>query len=275
MRAKKVNENLDFERGVDPKAALGVGTARGGEFLFNAIWEESKKIKDLLFVPKSVSISTGWDWSDLQSIDGSDSKKSFKLVLKEFISLYSHREIYIILMASGNVYFYEDFNKKQYYPIKNLADFLKYFNKKSAKKGLSKNIVKENTNFERGKDPKSAMSIGRANLNYFQNIVKYSTPFEQLLEEMVFTTSFEDQQILEKAAKILGVDKDEVRIACNEYDEPISASDIQQHSEDHEWTYYNEDETDGNQLIQASTLEIYVVHREYNDLFLMLLGTIY
>jgi len=274
MRAKKVNENLDFERGVDPKAALGVGSARGGEVLFNLIYGECRNRPEVFIFPRAATVAIGWDWMELSDGDGSKPVKYFKLVMKEFESLYNHREISIILMESGNIYFYEGGSK--YYILKDLSDFWKYFNKEHLKKKrFSKKTIQENTNFERGKDPKSAMSIGRANLNYFQNIVKYSTPFEQLLEEMVFTTSFEDQQILEKAAKILGVEKEEVRIACNEYDEPISASDIQQHSEDHEWTYYNEDETDGNQLIQASTLEIYVVHREYNDLFLMLLGTIY
>jgi len=57
--------------------------------------------------------------------------------------------------------------------------------------------------------------------------------------------------------------------------DPLSASDIRDHMESHEWTYYGEDETDVYQLIQSSTLEIYVVHREYNDLLLLLLGTVY
>ena len=65
--------------------------------------------------------------------------------------------------------------------------------------------------FIRGQDPKSAMSIGRANLNYFQNHVKYHTPFNQLLGEMTIASSrAEDQEILEKAAKLLGVGEDEV-----------------------------------------------------------------
>ena len=274
MRAKKVNENLDFERGRDPRTALGVGSARGGESLFNMIYEACRDNPEVFIFPKSITTATGWDWRELSDGDGSQPLKYFKLVMKEMLALYKHREISIILMESGNVYYYE--GNSEYHILKDLSDFWKLFNKEHLKKRGFKKIVGESVNFERGKDPKSAMSIGRANLNYFQNHVKYHTPFKQLLREMTISSSMHsDQDILKKAAKLLGVGEDEVRMACTDYDGPLSASDIQDYMEDHEWTYYGEDETDTYQLIQASTLEIYVVHREYNDLLLLLLGTIY
>lgn len=203
MRAKTVNENLDFERGRDPRAALSVGSAQGGEVLFNMIYEACRTNPEVFIFPKSPTTATGWDWMELSDGDGTDPVKYFKLVMKEFESLYNHREISVILMESGNVYFFEGHDN--YYILKDLSDFWEYFNKKSQKKKrFSKKYIGESANFERGKDPKSAMSIGRANLNYFQNSVKYSTPFEQLLGEMIFTHSFQDHQILEKLLNFSG-----------------------------------------------------------------------
>jgi hypothetical protein len=274
MRAKSVNENLNFERGKDPLTALAVGSARGGESLLNMIYEVCRNNPEVFIFPKSITTATGWlDWRELSDGDGSKPLKYFKLVMKEMVALYKHREISIILMESGNVYYYEE--NSEYHILKDLSDFWKLFNKEHLKKRGFKKIVGESVNFERGKDPKSAMSIGRSNLNYFQNHVKYHTPLEQLLKEMIFTNAEEDDEILEKAAEMLGVERGEVRIACNKYDEPIYPGELIDHYQDHDWKDYRILDTSRNTLLQSSTLEIYVTDKDYNDLFLMLLGAIY
>jgi hypothetical protein len=258
----KTYESLNFERGKDPKEVLKIGSARGGEELFNMIFQDAKTSPQVFVYPKGPTKTGDWDFWNIPELTGK-SKKYFKIVLKSHISLYDRKQAYVMLSDDDEVYYFDtEFNK--YSKIQSLKDFYKYFNKTK---------LKESQNFERGKDPKRAMKIGRAGINYFQNLL--STPLEQFLKEVVFTNKEEDAEILKKAAELLGVLPEEVRIACNAYDESISSSDISEISVDHDWTLCKESTTGHHKLILSSTFEIYVVHKEYNDLFLMLLGTIY
>lgn len=158
MRAKTINEMNNFERGLDPKQSMKLGSSRGGKILFDIIFEESKKIKNLFLITKT-SLADGWSWKDLENFDNSEASEYFKLIFNEMIFLYHHREVSIILMKSGNVYLYDNsnFNEKfkKYRLLENLSEFWKYI-----KKPPKKNKMHETINFERGQEPKDSMDIG-------------------------------------------------------------------------------------------------------------------
>jgi hypothetical protein len=217
MRAKKVNEDLDFERGISPRSALGVGSARGGEILFDLIYEESKKLPEVFIFPRSITAASGsWDWRDLSDIDGSEPSKYFKLIMKEFVSLYAHREVYIILMESGNVYFHE--TDLKYPQLRDISDFYMYLNKKGPKKKRSaKKRIQESVNFERGADPKQTLRIGLKANNSWNHNPPINVPISAWKEEK--TLDEVENEYIEKAAELLRTTPDQIRIDVQPLDD--------------------------------------------------------
>ena len=144
-----MNESLEFERGKDPKEIMKIGSARGGEVLFNLIFEEAKKSPRVFVYPQKPTIVGKFDHWKIGPI-AEKKEKYFKIVLKEHVSLWARKEVYVILTESGNVWYF-DTEFKEYHPIKNIKDFYKYFNKTE---------LTESLEFERGKDPKTSIGVG-------------------------------------------------------------------------------------------------------------------
>lgn len=128
MKAQLVYENLDFERGKDPKESIGIGSSRGGELLFNLIFEETKTSPDVFIHPKGPSIYGKRDGYWLKRELGGKIEKQFTIVLKLKVSLWMRKEVTIYLMENEEVWGFDNEFKK-FYKIKSLKDFYKYFSK--------------------------------------------------------------------------------------------------------------------------------------------------
>jgi hypothetical protein len=213
--AFKLGESVNFERGKDPMTSMGIGSASGGESLFNMIWNEVPKLPGIFVIPKSVSKSQGFDWLwiELEASDGSRCVSYFKLVMDEKISLYSRRAISVILMESGNVYFYEDHN---YRPLNNFSDFLKYFytNENSSEENLD-----ENLNFERGKDPKSSLRIGLKGNNVWNYSPSPNVFLDKWINLLKEPLGKIDNEYIKLASEFLKTPKDKIRIVIEPLDD--------------------------------------------------------
>ena len=151
MKAKFVNESLDFERGIDPKESIGIGSSRGGETLFNLIFEDAKHSPNVFVYqqrPRTYGKYDGNWWKDKL---GEKVEKEFKIVLKQKVALWARKEVLVYLTESEKVWYYDNEFEK-YHELKNIKDFYKYFNKTN---------LTESLEFERGKDPKESIGIGR------------------------------------------------------------------------------------------------------------------
>ena len=146
MRAKKVYENLDFERGKDPKDALGIGI-RGQlkyidyEYNFDDVLEWT--YPGLLFQLKPVE-NKGRTWV-LYAYDGKDNPANLgQLILSDIPDMPEDRLIK----------YTED-------------EIVKYL----------RNRLNESQNFERGQDPKSQLGVGREDIRIIQKIQPFLDKF--------------------------------------------------------------------------------------------------
>lgn len=146
---EELYESLEFERGKDPKETMKIGSARGGEALFNLIFEEAKKSPRVFVYPQKPTIVGRLDHYAFRKLP-EKKEKYFKIVLREHVSIWARKEVFVILTEAGDVWYY-DTEFEEYHPIKNLKDFYKYFNKTE---------LTESLDFERGKDPKTSIGVG-------------------------------------------------------------------------------------------------------------------
>lgn len=86
-------------------------------------------------------------------------------------------------------------------------------------------IVRENINFERKKDPKSSMGIGKAASNPFMNGTFDSMSFREFIGNR---GGFRDirYKFLKGASELLDVQEDEILLALDEKRRPIDEVDL-------------------------------------------------
>jgi len=141
MRAKKVNENVNFERGGDPKRSMGIGLSK---IIFDK-WTEFQLQPGIGSINIEESFNRNWHLTLHVSLFPGSPSKANKLA-KEYFGDYLNDgynfkggEIKIII-------------KPEY-----VNDFIKAYNMRYPDWPIG---VNESVNFERGGDPKKSMGIG-------------------------------------------------------------------------------------------------------------------
>lgn len=136
MRAIKVNERIDFKRGQDPKGSMGIG------------------LSSKAFPIIGINIGYGWKkWSDAEEI--------LKDLLSYIGEIPAHYNMVTVLKdpkytgAVSETWLIRELKFMKYTGIKCGDTFVPF--------GKSKSRVSQNesVSFERGKDPKEAMGIGK------------------------------------------------------------------------------------------------------------------
>lgn len=121
-----------------------------------------------------------------------------------------------------------------------------------------KDYFNESYNFERGQDPKKSLQVGRASrVNYFRDNLE-GISYKKYIEEVEDFPWNQGKDILRVAAKLLDIPEKDVQIAVEYDNEPLTTARIEEHIECHEWQY-DLDETIGDfDLIKTETGELYV-----------------
>jgi hypothetical protein len=257
MRAKFINEDIHFERGKSVKSSLRIGSGAGGQILFDMIFKKAKE-SDKVLVVQSPYSGERWSRKELVQIDGSKSRKEFKIIMKEFISLYSHLEFYIILMHSDNVYLHKS-GEMQYHRLNDIEDFLQHFNRRddSDDEGIT-----ESYNFERGVDPKDAMRIGRNRNNPILRV--RSIPYLDLLKRNPGTLiGLPHKKIIKAAAELLEVPEERVLIFIDGSGNPLNY--------DHEIFYEIFDNSMAEEDVEIDE-EWYLMKSQTGEVYIMEIG---
>lgn len=263
----KIEEALDFERGMDPKDTMKIGlfkwrnidyenilTCKENFVLYNGnlntIWNEFAKN----FLKGQRLVVKGVEWF---SDSDRDKEKTSKLQISYFVIDANGRTVDSGVMK-GTI---EKFNQ--------------FFNLTDNKS------LEESLNFERGMEPKRAMEIGKRRNDLFNKIQSIS--FINAMKTFPELGSDSDKKILSLAAHMLKVPEGEVRIAMDDKkDVPIySDNSLMDEFLGRDWEYGIEGSVtsryvDGSiavfDLISSSTGEIYVKDSK-SDEFLYILGT--
>ena len=268
MKAKFVSESLDFERGVDPKTAMKIGKA-------------SNPIKIVTIEEEY------WKGGRVQSNE--DVKKADENTWMDSID--DPQEInYLFQNWEKTIdpfygFWYEDPEDPGEYiwahPSELEGEFIEwlgntyYIPKTNIFKRISDEIT-ERLHFERGLEPKRAMKVGRHRNDLFNEIPSIS--FMDALKTYNNFGSDNDYRILSLAANMLGVPKEEVRIATDKFLYPINGdSPLMDEYVGRRWEYGEKDTLESGSmifyLIGSSTGEIYVKDAK-TDEFLYILGAI-
>ena len=262
----KIDESLNFERGLDPKASMDMGTK-------NRILN---KLKSIFY--NEIDLGSK---REMQTLWGFYPKGEDYYI---FSSVYPQNWIEDILKDYGIDEFlefpgkYEEKRSAVYkikYKIK--EPFKEYFKNIGA---AGQHFVSESVNFERGIEPKKAMNIGKNKNNFFATIS--SMPFIKACETYPwFENMFAGKQkdLLTAAAKMLQVPEQKVGVGIrpdNTKDTPLDPNDslLDQYIERDDWQYDKEDEVGDFELIGSTSGEIYIKDQETEDI-LGILGTIY
>lgn len=262
----KIDESLNFERGLDPKASMDMGTK-------NRILN---KLKSIFY--NEIDLGSK---REMQTLWGFYPKGEDYYI---FSSVYPQNWIEDILKDYGIDEFlefpgkYEEKRSAVYkikYKIK--EPFKEYFKNIGAS---GQHFVSESVNFERGIEPKKAMNIGKNKNNFFATIP--SMPFIKACETYPwFENMFAGKQkdLLTAAAKMLQVPEQKVGVGIrpdNTKDTPLDPNDslLDQYIERDDWQYDKEDEVGDFELIGSTSGEIYIKDQETEDI-LGILGAIY
>jgi len=133
--------------------------------------------------------------------------------------------------------------------------------------------IDESVNFERGQDPKKTMEIGRAGkVNYFRDNLR-GYPYKKVIERDGPWPWGDGWRILKKAAEMLDIPEADVQIAVEYENEPLTTARIEEHIDDHEWTYDQDDVAGQFDLIKTATGEIYVFEQGEQEDPYMILGS--
>jgi hypothetical protein len=153
MKAKKIEESLDFERGQTPMKSMGIGQ----EFKYKELENEFSKAFPELFV---------------NYINSNYRDKRF-IKIRVFSELNNDKETKIEKWFSKHSYFeIEDFIKGKTFFGDSYCDIV-----------LKEKNLKESINFERDQDPKKSMDIGQTFLD--KGIVKkIKSSLENVMGEM-------------------------------------------------------------------------------------------
>ena len=157
MKVKFIYENINFERGQDPKSSIGIGHAKlyPSKTLFKRIYKYWEKVPE-----------TGWpkEFEELTPIIWSIKEPKFNVILKINNKLEENSYTFY-LTEDGVVMFYDHYidtnegqrkyKEKEYY----IEDFIHFIRILQSNHTQIIN-VKESLDFERGKDPRQAMDLG-------------------------------------------------------------------------------------------------------------------
>ena len=172
MKAQFVYENINFERGLDPKSSMGIGAK---EFLRKQLEEVSDhlsgaykndipKVLDFLLNKNANIEFLGYDSEDLAEVkwvSSNGQRRRSRMGYPEYDETTVQtpkRKWY------GKKYYKEELANRG--PFIALVDWIKWsekhlWSKNSYYKGvLDREIINEYQDFERGKDPKKSMDIG-------------------------------------------------------------------------------------------------------------------
>ena len=265
MRARFVYENIEFERGRNPRKSMDIGVAvenRNPERM-KANFENAFP----MFRGHTGSLhGAKGDWTTYTASarnpkDGLEIEDRKEDIL-DWFNKYTDYDV--VKWESG-------FDRR-FHPWGDPKNPLEWDQQFTVHLGYNENI-RESYNFERGQDPKSAMEIGKASKpNYFRDNLEGISYKEWMKNVSPGWPWGQGEEILKEASRMLGVPEGEVLIAVEYDDDPLTTSVIEQIDEDHEWTYSDEGETEDFDLIGASTGEIYVVHRD-EGVHYLILGT--
>jgi hypothetical protein len=161
--------------------------------------------------------------------------------------------------------------------VKNTDELISFISKKLrdleiyVKKFLNKRYKKmwESYNFERGEDPKKTMRIGKASFNPFLNGTFKSMSLLDYLKKEEEITSF-DIQILEAAAKLLGVDENQVLIALDSNNYMLDHYDLANMNLDNWENTGEEIEINSDWYLVKDTNDVvYVIKTEEGERFVL------
>jgi hypothetical protein len=134
MKAQKVNENIRFEKGLDPKDAMGLGLNAKVMAFLKWVREDYQFDKDNSDYMGYINL--GYDMFSAEWL-----KEGFRLFVKDW-------KKYLNIMANMGLYLIDppDLDETIFYDEDNPAPGVE--------------AISESANFERGLDPKDAMGIG-------------------------------------------------------------------------------------------------------------------
>lgn len=273
MRAKYVNENIEFERGRDPKRSIDVGITVENRDLYKM----EKNFKDAF--PEVDHTHTGEQ--HLHAPGGPHpSWKTITASLenpKDDISVDDRKEKYLKWFKQNTDY--DEFKidsafDRSWHPWGN-PEYPEQYSQQFTYHMRHKDFVTESYNFKRGSDPKRSMRIGKDPDNYFNQVG--SAPFMEMIAEHGNWPGEEALDILFAASEMLNIPEKEVHVAVDDYNgkkEYITTSNIEDHMDgSRHWTYsdsVDEKSTESFYLVPSSTREIYVVDFESQTPYLML-----
>jgi hypothetical protein len=169
MRAKTINEIQKFERGLDPKRAMGIGLHKtildACQKLFDINQEEQGEIKinQINLNRWSIAITIAWYNPDYPSVKGYYNKRINKYFQIVFKSLGLEKYISALDNSCSSTNQWETT-----YSYKFKKEFKGLFNEE----GININQMNESIKFERGLNPKKAMGIGINLYNQYLRILE-------------------------------------------------------------------------------------------------------
>jgi len=269
MRARSVNENISFKRGMDPKGIMDIGRNADNDITkYETInfKKEVEKAKELDYA--------GWQM-DLEALNLIS--KTLKVPEKSILCLdpystsnpdsqYLFQEAKIVDSISGKDIVLQISDRGLIFMMEK-RDFLALW-----VLGIDYRLA-ESINFERGMDPKGSMKIGKASkVNYFRDNLT-GIPYKEYIEEEGAWPWDQGREILKEAAKMLEVNEEDVLIAVEYGVEPLTTTRIEEYIDDHEWNYDEDRDVGDFTLIKTTTGEIYVFELNTQEDPYMILGS--
>ena len=153
MKALKIFEELDFQRGLDPKEAMDIGLqSKYGKMynLFIVCHNLSVKSDSFAWVSDIAIDEDGDPYFNIESLFYYTDEKNIAKIPEEFI-----------VSLCQDYLFVENKTLKDEYNVKSVRRFIeltKGYDEETAEEVLN---IDENLNFERGQDPHKAMRIGK------------------------------------------------------------------------------------------------------------------